>query len=32
MESIKELFSNYVLNVALLAWFLAQTSKTILNL
>ncbi len=31
MESIKELFSNYVLNVALLAWFLAQTSKTILN-
>ena len=32
MESIKELFSNYVLNVALLAWFLAQTSKTIINL
>ena len=31
MESIKELFSNYVLNVALLAWFVAQPSKTILN-
>jgi len=31
MNSIKELFSNYVLNVALLSWALAQVLKTIIN-
>lgn len=32
MSSIQDLFSNYVLNVALLSWFSAQVIKTLLNL
>lgn len=32
MEAIKALFSNYVLNVALLSWFTAQVLKTLLHL
>lgn len=32
METIKALFTNYVLNVSLLAWFCAQTGKTLLYL
>lgn len=31
MDSIRALFSNYVLNVALLSWACAQVSKTLLN-
>lgn len=31
MTSIRELFSNYILNVALLSWFSAQVIKTLLN-
>lgn len=31
MESIRELFSNYVLNVVLLSWLSAQVLKTIVN-
>lgn len=31
MEAIKSLFSNYVLNVALLSWFSAQVLKTIID-
>ena len=31
MESIKDLFSNYVLNVAVLSWLSAQVIKTFLN-
>ena len=32
MSTIRALLSNYVLNVALLAWFCAQALKTILHL
>lgn len=32
MQSIKALFSNYVLNVAILSWLAAQVIKTLLNL
>ncbi len=32
MSKIQDLFSNYVLNVALLSWFSAQVIKTLLNL
>ena len=32
MSKIQDLFSNYVLSVALLSWFSAQVIKTLLNL
>lgn len=32
MESISDLFSNYVLNVAVISWFSAQVIKTLLYL